>query len=287
MPRCRHVRRRRLGGVAHDAALSPVHQRQVDRDEVGRADGATAIGERGVAAATARPRPALRPRGRCSLGERLDVVRVRRPGTCRCAAGCARACGSSRCRRCRWPAGRPTRCRRSTPSRSIVPTTGERMAGSATNGVAYGDASAQPYRMRRRAPAARHATTPGPPRPHPLELLVEQEQRGQRRGVVRLVEAAVLEGDRQVERGRDPAARRALIRSIRSTAAGEQERDPQAAVGGEAPSAARSSRRRPRPGSTAGRRRPTWRRPARGRSASAGRSRGIVTPVEVSLWVRA
>ena len=26
------------------------------------------------------------------------------PGTCRCAAGCGRACGTSRCRRCRWPA---------------------------------------------------------------------------------------------------------------------------------------------------------------------------------------
>ena len=31
----------------------------------------------------------------------------------------------------------------STPSKSMVATTGDRMAGSATNGIAYGDASAQ------------------------------------------------------------------------------------------------------------------------------------------------
>jgi hypothetical protein len=30
-------------------------------------------------------------------------------------------------------------------SRSMVPTTADRLAGSATNGVAYDDASAQPY----------------------------------------------------------------------------------------------------------------------------------------------
>src|SRR3954447_3827896 len=32
-------------------------------------------------------------------------------------------------------------------SKSIVPTTAERLAGSETNGVAYGDLSAQPYRI--------------------------------------------------------------------------------------------------------------------------------------------
>ena len=31
----------------------------------------------------------------------------------------------------------------STPSKSMVPTTGDRSAGSVTNGVAYGAASAQ------------------------------------------------------------------------------------------------------------------------------------------------
>ena len=57
---------------------------------------------------------------------------------------------------------------------------------------------------------------------HPLELVVEQEDRGERRRVVGLVEARVLDRDRQVERGRHPAVASACSCSIRSIARGEQ-----------------------------------------------------------------
>ena len=112
---------------------------------------------------------------------------------------------------------------------------------------------------------------------HPLQLLVEQEQRGQRRRVVGLVEAAVLEGDRQVERGRHPAPAR-LDAPDPLDGGGRQQREPQPAVGGE--DLLRGEvvdvdlgRR-----STGGRRPPTWRRRAPGRRRRRGRSSGIITP---------
>jgi hypothetical protein len=43
---------------------------------------------------------------------------------------------------------------------------------------------------------------------HPADLRLEQQQRGERRRVVRLVEAAVRQGDAEVERCRPPAIRR-------------------------------------------------------------------------------
>ena len=96
-----------------------------------------------------RRRAAQRRRG-ARRGGRCTPSAPRRPpgrwpGTCRCAAGCDRACGSCRCRRCRWPAAPRRPWSASTDaSRSIVPTTAERFAGSATNGVAHSRASAHP-----------------------------------------------------------------------------------------------------------------------------------------------
>ena len=104
----------------------------------------------------------------------------------------------------------------------------------------------------------------------PVDLLVGQEDRGQRRRVVGLVLAAVLEGDR---RGRaTPGTQRsdAAMRSMRSMAAGDTAASHRPAVAGAGTSAGRSSRRRPRSGRSAGRRRPRWRRPARGRRRPCG-----------------
>ena len=77
----------------------------------------------------------------------------------------------------------------STPSsKSIVPTTCERSAGSVTYGVAY-VGRLGPAVDRGRASAVRLAR-PGEAalRVEPVDLLGHQEDRGQRRGVVRLVE---------------------------------------------------------------------------------------------------
>ena len=52
----------------------------------------------------------------------------------------------------------------STPSRSMVPTTVDRIASSATNGTAYGDFSAHPYKVAADcSERATHASSP--PRP--------------------------------------------------------------------------------------------------------------------------
>ena len=68
---------------------------------------------------------------------------------------------------------------------------------------------------------------------HPLELVVEQEQRGERGRVVGLVEAGVLERDRQVERRRHPAVGRADAFDALDRG-GRAEREPEPAVAGEA-----------------------------------------------------
>ena len=67
----------------------------------------------------------------------------------------------------------------------------------------------------------------------PLDLLVGQEDRGQRRGVVGLVLAAVLEGDAEVERRGHPALRR---RDPRDAIDGRRRgrREPEATVGRQA-----------------------------------------------------
>ena len=173
-------------------------------------------------------------------------------------------------------------------SRSIVATTAERLAGSATNGVAH---------VRRLGPAVevlgRGLRPLGARRQpaeleHPRELAGEQHQRRHRGGVVGLIEAAVVAGDGEVERGRAPPSRGgdAVDAFDRRRRAGG---DPQPAVGGEALLRGEvvdvDVGRRP----TAGRRPPTWRRRGRAgrRSRPSGRRSCIATPVEVSLWVRA
>ena len=57
---------------------------------------------------------------------------------------------------------------------------------------------------------------------HPAQLVGEQDERGHGRRVVGLVLAAVVEGDAEVERRRAPPVGPAAMRSMRSTAAGEQ-----------------------------------------------------------------
>ena len=78
-------------------------------------------------------------------GEGLDVGGVDRRGTSRSGAGCGRACGRARCRRCRWRAGsRRSASASIASSKSMVPITSERWSGSATYGVVYDVLSAQP-----------------------------------------------------------------------------------------------------------------------------------------------
>ena len=123
---------------------------------------------------------------------------------------------------------------------------------------------------------------------HPVDLLAGEQDRGQRRGVVGLVEAALLDAR---WRGRGtPGIQRpdAVIRSMRSTAAGEHGRQPQAAVGGEAllggevvdvglaqvdPQAAGGGGGVDEHEGVVG-------------EVPSGRAIGMATPVEVSLWVR-
>ncbi len=116
---------------------------------------------------------------------------------------------------------------------------------------------------------------------HPLQLLVEEVERRERGRVVRLVEARVLDRDRQVERRRHPA-RRAAIRSMRSIARGRAEREPQAAVAREALLRREVVHVERMSGRRACRPRPTCRRRRRARRR-AGRCTSTVTPVDVSL----
>ena len=72
-------------------------------------------------------------------GEPLDVVGLDRRERSRCAAGCGRACGTARRRRCRWRAAPCASAAASTESsKSIVAVTWLRATASATNGVACG-----------------------------------------------------------------------------------------------------------------------------------------------------
>ena len=167
------------------------------------------------------------------------------------------------------------------------PPRSERMASSVTNGVAYGRLLGPAVEDDRPTAASRatHRVEPAEA-DHPLELLVEQEQRGERRRVVGLVEAAVVERDLQVERGRDPAARR--VDPLDAVdGGGRAQRDPQPAVGGEAllrgevvdVDLGRVPRQPAGAGGGVDRR--------GGRRPRPGRASGIMTPVDVSLWVRA
>ena len=117
---------------------------------------------------------------------------------------------------------------------------------------------------------------------HPLELLVEQEERRERGRVVGLIEAGVLDRDRQVERRRHPPPARVqrldpLERTRRA------QREPEPAV-------AREALLRREVVDVEGARRPRACRPradvpstTTSASESAGRCTGTTTPVEVSL----
>ena len=126
------------------------------------------------------------------------------------AAGCGRACGRARRRRCRWRAAsrrRPRRRRLS--SKSIVPTTSERLRG--VGDERRGEAP-WPRPSRRGAPedAVVRPTQQSrpPPRVHPVELLGEQQQRRDRRRVVGLVLEGVVERGGERQEVRDPAVGR-------------------------------------------------------------------------------
>ena len=135
-------------------------------------------------------------------------------------------------------------------SKSIVPTTCERSAGSATNGVAYARLS-RPSRRGVADESAVRSVAPGEAAlgVDPVDLLGQQEQGRERRGVVRLVQAAVVDRGLQVEERRDPAAggldlpRRARARPGTSARATGRRRR-------RSTSAGRSSRRRSAPTST-------------------------------------
>src|SRR6476661_7060342 len=104
-----------------------------------------------------------------------------------------------------------TRAASTSSLKSIVPTTSERLAGSATNGSANVEAA---------APV------------HPLDLVGEQQQGRQRGRVVGLVLARVVQRGLQREELGDPAAARGqLVDAL--DGGGADDGQPQAAVGGE------------------------------------------------------
>ena len=152
-----------------------------------------------------------------------------------------------------------------------MPTTADRFAGSATNGVAHVAGLGPLVQHRGRRPAAFGAPLESALVEHPPDLVVDQEQRGDRRRVVRLVERLLVERDPEIERGRRPSvARLDRVRSGRSPPAST----PRSTVHRRtrSTSVARSSTRRPPSASTAARRRRTSRRPrpARRRSPTGG-----------------
>ena len=104
----------------------------------------------------------------------------------------------------------------------------------------------------------------------PVDLLVGEEDRGQGGGVVGLVLAAVLEGDAEVERRRDPAVgRRDPLDALDGRR--RRGRQPEAAVGRQALLRREVVDVDLAAGRSAARRRPTWRRraPARRRPPGA------------------
>ena len=156
-------------------------------------------------------------------GEGARRRRARSPGTARCAAGCGRACGTARRRRCRSRAAPPRCAAASTASsKSMVAVTWLRSRG-------FGDErrrelrSPRPSRRGSRPTRSqRPAAHSSPPLPSIHSICVgEQEERRERGRVVGLVEARVLERDREVERRRDPAAARARSARCARSPAGE------------------------------------------------------------------
>ena len=162
--------------------------------------------------------PRCRPPNRCRRSG-LPHRPARPPGTCRPAAGCGRACGRARRRRCRWRAGSRRSAAASTESsKSIVPTTSERLAGSATKGVAKSDSLGPAVEVARRGRGALHAAVEAAAGQHPLDLIGEQDQGGERGRVVGLLLARVVERRLQREEAGLPAVRphRRAARSARS-----------------------------------------------------------------------
>ena len=164
----------------------------------------------------------------------------------------------------------------------MVAVTWLRATASATNGVACGCGLGPAVDDAGRGVAAAGGELEPAVGEHPLELMVEQEDRGQRGRVVGLVEARVLERDREVERGWHPTvARRGAARCARSRAASTAR-----ATGrrrSRSTSAARSSRRRRRTASTRIPLAPEVPSTTTSASLRSGRCTGTITPVEVSL----
>ena len=157
----------------------------------------------------------------------------RRRGTCRSAAGCARACDRARRRRSRWRAGSRRRPpRRPSSAKSIVPTTSERLAGSATKGVVYSAPSAQPYRCPEDSRV--RATHPSSPPPSSIQRIWSASRnRVATAGVLyvwSLSEFSSAVSERQ-ERGNPALGGGKLGDPL--LRGGAEQRDPQAAVAGE------------------------------------------------------
>ena len=225
-------------------------------------------------------------------GEAWRRRRARSRGTARCAAGCGRACGTARRRRCRSPAAPRRAARASTrSSKSIVAVTGLRCGGVLHERgrvlVPVGPVVDDPGR----AVAAAGRELEAAVVEHPLQLLVEQEERRERGRVVRLFEARVLDRDRQVEgRGHPARALQAFDAFDRARASTARTRGRRRS---RSTSAARSSRRRTRSGST--RIPPAADVPSTTTSASPARAvqvddhagRGLVVRVRVHVAVDA
>ena len=148
-------------------------------------------------------------------------------------------------------------------SKSIVPTTSERFAGSATNGVANAARLGPAVEVARRLASCAARTSPGRrcSSIHSIWSASRSSVRDRRR-VVGLVLARVVERGRERQELGDPARRVASIsrdalaarRGSAARATGRRRR--------RSTSAARSSRRRPARRRPAGRRRPRSRRSA-------------------------
>ena len=123
---------------------------------------------------------------------------------------------------------------------------------------------------------------------HPLDLVGEQQQGRQRRRVVGLLLARVLERGLQREEVRLPAVAGAVELLDPGDRGRAEQRQPEAAVGAEGllrGEVVGVGLRRRRP---AGRRRRRWRRSGPGRRRRRPGARpSTITPVEVSLWAQA
>ena len=223
-----------------------------------------------------------------AAGERLDVGGVDRRGTSRSAAGCGRACGRARCRRSRWRAGSRRRRRRGSTRRSRScrsPASGAR----GRRRTAWCTPCARPSRRARSEEAVVRLTIASSP-PWPFiqsSCSAIRNSVADRRGVVGLVLAGVVDRGRQVEERRDPAVARRDRGGPLERGRGHQ-RDPQPAVGGEGLLRSEVVGVDLGSGRPAARRRRRWRRPApASRRRPTRRCTGAITAVEVSLCAQA